>query len=108
MSFVQGRGIGDALRALLRRKGIDQQMGRADEPVLHGGGGLNGHQLVHQIGIDAAAELRQGFRSDKLGWRGLRGDFPQATGIHHRHIGAQALTDRFVGLAQLVFEQFQG
>jgi len=32
----------------------------------------------------------------------------QATGVHHRHIRAQALTDVFIGGAQFVFEEFQG
>src|SRR5207245_10800096 len=32
----------------------------------------------------------------------------QATSVHHRHIGAQAVTHVVIGLAQLVFQQFQG
>ncbi len=34
------RGIGHALRALFRREGVDQQMGGADESLLHGSSAL--------------------------------------------------------------------
>jgi hypothetical protein len=83
-------------------------MGRTDEPLLHGGGRLDRDELVRQVLIDATTELRQRFGQDKMGLRVVRVDLAQATGVHHRHIGAQAMTHVFIGLAQLVFEQFQG
>ena len=67
MGLVEGRGIGHALRTLLRGEGIDQQMRRADQSLRHGGSGLNGDQRVHQVLIDAATKLDQGFRQDKRG-----------------------------------------
>jgi hypothetical protein len=43
-----------------------------------------------------------------MGLRMIRVDFGQTTGVHHRYIRAQALTDVFIGCVQLVFEEFQG
>ena len=108
MGLVQRRGIRDALTALLRGKGIDKQMGRADKPRLHGGSRLDRYEVVHQVLIHATTELGQRFRQDKMGLRMIRLDLAQAASVHHRHIRAQALTDVFIGLAQFVFEQFQG
>src|SRR5215471_761929 len=34
-------------------------------------------------------------------------DLTESTGVHHRHISAQALADIFIGGTQFVFEQFQ-
>ena len=60
MSLIQRRRIGDALTALLRREGVHQQRGGADEAGLHGRGRLNRHERVHQVLIEATAELSQG------------------------------------------------
>jgi hypothetical protein len=46
LSLVQRGGVGDALAALLRREGVDEQMGRADEALFHGGSRLDGDQLI--------------------------------------------------------------
>ncbi len=108
MRLVQCRGIGDALTALLRREGVHQKMGRADKPRLHGRRSLDGYQLVHQVLIDATPELRQGFRQNAMGLGMIRLDLVQATSVHHRHIGAQALTDVFIGRAQFMLKQFSG
>jgi len=108
LGLVQRRGIGDALTPVLRGEGIDEQMGRTDEPLLHGGGRLDHSQVVHQVLIDAAPELDQRFGQDKMGLRVVRLDLAQATGVHHRHIGAQAVTHVVIGLAPLVLQQFQG
>jgi len=59
LSLIQRCGIGDALAALLTRKGIDDEMGRADETCIHGGGGLDGNELIHQRFVDTAAKLAQ-------------------------------------------------
>lgn len=108
LGLIQGGGIRDTLRPLLRREGIDQQMRWAHESLVHSGGGLDGYQLIHQGLIDAATELGQGFGQDNMGLGALDVDLAEATGVHHRHIGAQTLTDSVIRLAQLVFEQFQG
>src|SRR5688572_684386 len=57
LSFIEGGGIGDALRALFTRKRIDDEMRRADEPLLHGGGSLDGDELVHERLVNASAKL---------------------------------------------------
>ncbi len=106
MRLVECRGIGEPLTALLHRECIHQEMRRADEPGLHGRGGLNGHQLVHQGLIDTLPELRQGFGQHEMGLGMIRLDGGETTGIHHRHIGAQTLTDVFIGGAKFMFEQF--
>ena len=67
MGLVQRRGIGDALTALLRGKGINKQMGRADEPRLHGSRSLDRHQGLQSLLIEAVTELRQRFGQDKMG-----------------------------------------
>jgi hypothetical protein len=43
-----------------------------------------------------------------MGLRMIRVDLVQTTGVHHRHIRAQALADVFIGRVQLMFEEFQG
>lgn len=57
MGLVQRCGIGDALTALLRGEGVDEQMGRADEPLFHGGSRLDRYEVVHQVLINATPEL---------------------------------------------------
>ena len=61
MSLVQRRGVGDTLAALLRGEGVDEEMGRTDQALLHGGSRLDGKQFIHQLGINALAKLGQGF-----------------------------------------------
>ena len=108
MSLVERGGVSDALAALLRGEGIDEQMGRTDEALLHGGSRLDGEQLIHQRAINALAELGQRFGQDKVRLGTIGVDLTQSTGIHHRHVSAQALADVFIGGPQFVFQQFQG
>lgn len=108
MSLIQRRRIGDALAALLRREGVHQEMGGADEAGLHGRCRLNGHERVHQVLIDTTTELGQGFGSYKRGLGGICLDFGQTTGVHDCDIRTQALTDIFIGRTALVLEEFQG
>ena len=108
MSLVQGGGISDPLAALFRGKGIDEQMRWADEPLVHGRGGLDSQQLVHQGLVDTAAKLRQGFGQDKVLLRAVELHFFKATSVHDRHVGAQPLADGFIRGAHFVFEQLQG
>ena len=61
MSLVEGRGIGDPLAALFRGKGIDEEVGRADKPLVHRSGSLDGQQFVHQGLIKALAKLGEDF-----------------------------------------------
>jgi hypothetical protein len=66
LSLVKRGGVGDALAALLRGEGINKQMGRTDESLLHSGSRLDGYQLIHQLCIDAVAKLGQGLGQDKV------------------------------------------
>jgi hypothetical protein len=59
---------------LLRRKGIDQQMRRADEPFLHRDRRLDRDEVVHQVLVETATELGQRFGQDKMGLRAVRFD----------------------------------
>ena len=88
LCLVKRRGLGDALRTLFRREGIDQQMGRADKALFHGGSGLNGHQLVHQVLIEAATELGQGFGQDKMGLGAIGLALTPTASLHDCHVGA--------------------
>ena len=88
MSLVQGGGIGDALTALFRGKGIDEEMRWADQALLHRGSGLDSQQFIHQGLVEAAAKLGQGFGQDKVLLRTIEMYFCEATGIHDGHIRA--------------------
>jgi hypothetical protein len=61
LRLVQRAGVGDTLAALLQWEGVNGQMSQADEPLLHSGSRLDGKQLIYQLGIEAVAELGQGF-----------------------------------------------
>ena len=67
MGLVQCRSIGDALTALLRGKGIDKQMGRADEPRLHGRSRLERQQGIQALLSEAVTALRQRVGQDNMG-----------------------------------------
>ncbi len=107
LSLRQRRGIGDALAALLTRKGIDDEMGRADQTFIHGGGGLAGHELLPQRFVSTAAKLAQRLGEPKVRWRGIARIRSQATGVHHGNVRAQALTERFIRGAPCMLEHLQ-
>ena len=69
--FIKGGSIGDALRALFTRKGVDNEMSRTDQSFFHGGCGLNSDKLVHERLVNAAAKLAQGGGQHKVGLRGV-------------------------------------
>jgi hypothetical protein len=108
LSLVQGGRIRDALAALCRGKGIDEEMRGADQALAHRGGGLERQQLIHEGVIQTTAKLRQGFGQDKVLLRTIESHFVEATRIHDGHVGAQPLADGFIRSAHFVFEQFQG
>jgi hypothetical protein len=105
VSLVERRGIRDPWAPLFRRKGIDDQMGRADETLLHGRSSLNGQQIVHQGCVNAAATLGEHFRPGKMLLRAVSLDCFDATGVHDGNIGTQAVTDLVVRSTHLVLEQ---
>ena len=67
MCFIQRGSIGDALAALFTRKGIDDEMGRVDQPCVHGSSGLDGNQLIHKRFVNAATKLAEGLGQHKVG-----------------------------------------
>ena len=59
LCFIQRGGIRDTLTPLFAREGIDDEMRRTDQALLHGGGGLNGDQLIHEGLVYPAAKLAE-------------------------------------------------
>ena len=96
MGLVQCCGIGDALAALFTRKRVDDEMGRADQPCVHRGSGLDGNQFIHQGLVNTRAKLTQRFGQHKVGLRGLGLVVSQATGIHDSEVGTQTVADVFI------------
>ena len=97
----------DALAALLTGKGVDHQVRRADQPVLHRRRRLDRQEFLHQWGVQTAAKLHQHCRAHKM----LLGTSPLAlsdsAGIHHRQVGPHPATDLLSGAGQRMFEEFQ-
>jgi len=107
LSLIQRCGIGDALAALLTRKGSDDEMGRADETCIHGGGGLDGNELIPQRFVDTAATLAQRLGEHKVRLRRIDRIVSEATGIHDDTVGPQSMTDRLIGGTQCMLQQLQ-
>ena len=107
MSLIQRCGIGDALAALLTRKGIDDELGRADETCIHGSGGLDGNELIHQRFVYTAATLAQRLGEHKVRLRRIDLRVSEATGIHDGKVGPQAMTARLLGSPQFMLQQLQ-
>ena len=107
MELCTGGDIGDALAALFRGKGIEEQMRRADQALVHSGGGLDGQQLIHQGFVNSAAKLRQRFGQDKVILRTLELNFSEVTGILDCRVGAQPLAEGFVRSAHPALEALQ-
>lgn len=93
MSFIQRRGVGDALRALFTWKRIDDQMSRTNQPLIHGGGGLDGDEVVHEGLINATAKFAQGGGQHKVGLRRVDAIRSQTTSIHDGEVSAKAVAD---------------
>ena len=55
------------MTALLTREGVDDEMGRANQACLHGGGGLDRDEFIHKRLIDATAKFTEGLREHKMG-----------------------------------------
>lgn len=66
MRLIQRGGIGDPLAALFTREGINDEMGGTDKALLHRGRCLDGDQLIHERGIDAATKLAEGLGQHKV------------------------------------------
>jgi hypothetical protein len=107
LSLIQGRGIIDALAALLTGKGVDHQACRAGKPLLHGGCRLDRQQLRHQGYVQTAAKVSERFWKHKRPLRAIHLHRGDSTGIHHRQVGPQSATDLFIGAGQLMYEEFQ-
>jgi hypothetical protein len=96
------------LTALFTRKGIDDEMRRADKALVHGGSGLDGNELIHEGLVHAAAKLAEGLGQYKVGLRRIDLVVSEATGIHDGKVGPQALADILIGGTQFMLEQLQG
>ena len=108
MRLIQCGGIRDPLTPLFTREGIDEEMRRTDQPLLHGGGGLDGDQLIYEGLIKAATKLTQGLGQNKVGLRRIDVVVSEAAGIHDSKVGPQALADILIGGAQFMLAQLQG
>jgi hypothetical protein len=104
LSFIKGRGISDALRALVTRESVHDKMGRADQARIHGGSGLDGDELVHERLVKATAKLTEGGGQHKMGLRGGDAVFSEASGIHDRKVRTKAVADIVIGGAQFMLE----
>jgi hypothetical protein len=104
---MQGRGIINTLAPRLTRKGIDDHVRRADKTVLHGTGGLDREQFLHQWRLQTAAKVGEDFREHKMLLRAIHLDLSDPAGVHHRQVGPQPATDLFVRAGQLMFQQLQ-
>jgi hypothetical protein len=96
LSLIQGGGIGDPLAPLCTRKGLDDEMSRADEPCFHRSCRLDGQQLLHEPLVNTAAALTKGLGQPKglLGAIGLV--LTQATRVHHGKVRTQAVADGLI------------
>jgi len=108
LRFIERRGIGNALRALFTWKGIDDEVRRADQSLVHGPSGLEGDERIHEGLVKAAAKLAERGGEHEMGLRRIEVVLPQATRVHDREVGAQPVTDRLIGGTQLMLEQFEG
>ena len=107
MSLIQRGRVIDALAALLAGKGVDHQVRRADQTVLHRGRRLDRQQFRHQRFIEATAKLGEHVREHKMVLGSIHLDRCDPTGIHHGEVGSQPATDLYIGASQLMFQEFQ-
>ena len=108
MSLIQSGGLRDALAPLFTWEGIDDEMGRTDQPVVHGGGRLNGHERIQEGLVPAVTKLAEGLRQHKVGLRGIDLILAEATRIHDGKVGAHAMAEILIGSTQFMLEQLQG
>src|SRR5512145_1079191 len=108
LSFIQRRGIGNALRALCTRQGINDEMRWADQSLIHSGCSLDGDELVHERLVYTAAKLAQGGGQHKVVLRGVDTVLTQASRIHDSKVGAQLAADLVIGGAQCMLEDLEG
>ena len=73
-------------------------------PCFHGGRGLDGDEFIHECLVDAAPKLAEGLGEYKMRLRARGLVLPQATGVHHGKVRAQAVADILIRPAQFVFE----
>ena len=108
MCFIQRGGIGDTLTPLFTRKGIDDEMRRTDQALVHGGGGLDGNEGIRKGLVYAAAKLTEGLGQYKVDLGRIDLIVSEATGIHDGKVGPQSMTDRLIGGTQFMLQQLQG
>ena len=102
--LVPGRGIRDPVAAWLTGKGIDHQVRRAHQPGVHGRGGLERQEFVHQRRVNTAAKLGHALGQHELPWGAVDLDVPNPPCLPHRQIGPQLVTALFLRAVQLMVE----
>jgi len=88
LSLVQRGGIGNALAPLCHRASIAEAVRRADEPLLHGRGGLDGKQFIQQGCSNTLAKLGERCRQPKMFLGAVPLHRLDATGVHDSKVGA--------------------
>jgi hypothetical protein len=83
-------------------------MSRTDKALLHGGSGVDGHELIHEGLVHAAATLAEGLGQYKVGLRRIDLVVSEATGRHDSTVGPQAMADILIGGTQFMCEPRQG
>jgi hypothetical protein len=104
LSLIQRGGICDALTALFHRKGVDDQMGGADQPCVHGSRGVDGDECIHECFVNAASKLPESLGEHKMRLRTIGVVLAKATGLHDGKVRSQAVADVLIGPTQFVFE----
>lgn len=96
------------MTALLPRKGLADEMSRANASLCHRGRGLDGQEFLHEGLVKAAAKLAEGLRQPQVGWRGIDWVLAQPPRLPHGKIGAHAMTEICIRGSQGMLEQCQG
>jgi hypothetical protein len=107
LSLIQRGRVIDALAALLAGKGVDHQVRRADQSVLHRSRRLDRQQFLHQRLVEPTAKLGEHFWQHKMRLGAIHLDLMDPTGIHHGQVSPESGTDLLIGAGQLMFQQFQ-
>ena len=102
------RGLGDAVRALCTRQGVEDEGRRAHASLVHGPSGLAGAARLPEGLVNAAAQRAERGGEHDMGWRRMDVGRAEATSVPDRAVGAQPVTAFLIGGAQCMPEQLQG
>ena len=91
LCLLQCGSIRDALAALFARKGIDDEMRWADQPLFHRGGRLHGEALIHERFINTATKLTEGLGEHNVGLRRIDLILAWARAVNHASIFSETV-----------------